>query len=290
MNLTLGLLAGILLGMAGMYFWYRLVQQHWAEWLLAQKPEMDEQSSFLPQGARFLTPLSTALRRHLRSWRQVHLAQTQFAQDASHELQTPLAIIKGQVELLVQSPRLEAVDMEALQLILQNTNRLAKLNGALILLSSIEEKRYEQHELVALEPLVQNLLRNFQDAIRVAGLDVQVQVTGSPEVYMNLALADIMVANLLQNAIRHNLPGGWIRIELTPAHLTVHNTGSALNIAPEQLFARFARQSDKEEGLGLGLSIIQRISTLYGFSIRYTVGASDQPDWFVHHVHIRITS
>lgn len=103
---------------------------------------------------------------------------------------------------------------------------------------------------------------------------------------MNPTLADIMLANLLQNAIRHNLPGGWIRIELAPDHLTIRNTGPALKLAPEQLFARFVRQSEKEEGLGLGLSIIQRIGTLYGFPIQYTTTATDIPGRSVHQIHI----
>lgn len=288
MNGLLGLLGGIVLGIAAMYLAYRMLQRRWARWLLAQKPETEEQPSVLPTGTPLLAPLSIALRRHLREWRQAYVAQTQFAQDASHELQTPLAVIKGQVELLAQSPRLEAVEMEALQLILQNTNRLARLNGALILLSSIDEKRYAQRQPVILEPLLQDLLRNFQDAIRAADLDVQVEVAGAPEVLMNPTLADIMLANLLQNAIRHNLPGGWIRIELTPEHLTIHNTGPALKLAPEQLFARFVRQSEKEEGLGLGLSIIQRIGTLYGFRIRYTTTPTDAPDRSAHRVHIEL--
>ena len=73
-------------------------------------------------------------------------ANKQFTQNASHELQTPLAIIKGHVELLLQSPRIGEKEIESLAVVLQNTNRLSKLNSALILLSKIEHQRFSDEK------------------------------------------------------------------------------------------------------------------------------------------------
>lgn len=261
---------GILLGLWWMRRRTRSFLHVVSAWLLAQKPE----------GADVLPPaggasLSAALQHHLRRWRQAFLAQTQFAQHASHELQTPLAVIKGQIELLVQSPRLEEDEMEALQLILQNTNRLAKLNGALILLSSIDERRYEKRESVDIAQLTHDLLRNFQDLIQARHLRVELEIEEGASVHMNRSLADIMLANLLQNAIRHNVEHGWIHISLQSNRLVIRNTGLVLPGSPEKLFDRFVRHSETEEGLGLGLSIIQRICALYGFEVQYTTSDSE---------------
>ena len=202
--------------------------------------------------------------------RDNYRANKQFTQNASHELQTPLAVIKGYVETLLQSPNMKEKEFEALGAIMQNTNRLSKLNAALILLSKIEHQRFTDFEKVDFEKLTNEMLGNFKDLLFVQEIEVQKNKIGVFQTEMSHALAEILIANLIQNAIRHN-EGNFIEIEITSDFYKISNIGKALEIAPENLFRRFKRDSDKEESLGLGLSIIQRICEVSGLKIDYSV-------------------
>lgn len=94
-------------------------------------------------------------------------ANKQFTQNASHELQTPLAIIKGHIEILLQSPRMAEKEFESLAVVLQNTNRLSRLNSALILLSKIEHQRFGDTEMVNFPTLIDEISANFKDHIQI---------------------------------------------------------------------------------------------------------------------------
>jgi signal transduction histidine kinase len=196
-------------------------------------------------------------------------ANKQFTQNASHELQTPLAIIKGHVELLLQSPRLGEKEIETLGVILQNTNRLSRLNSALILLSKIEHNRFVDLEEVKIQEKSEEVLRNFRDLIHIQNIEIRKNFEDVIPVVMSATLAEILVANLVQNAIRHNVENGYIEIETRKGMLKITNPGPVLEVPADSLFMRFRRQSTAEESLGLGLAIVQRICDQYGFRIAY---------------------
>ena len=202
--------------------------------------------------------------------RDNYRANKQFTQNASHELQTPLAVIKGYVETLLQSPNMKEKEFEALGAIMQNTNRLSKLNAALILLSKIEHQRFTDFEKINFEELTNEMLGNFKDLLFVQEIEVRKNKTGIFQTEMSHALAEILIANLIQNAIRHN-EGNFIEIEITSDFYKISNIGKTLEVKPNQLFKRFKRDSEKEESLGLGLSIIQRICEVSGLEVKYEV-------------------
>lgn len=197
-----------------------------------------------------------------------YIANKQFTQNASHELQTPLAIIKGYVEILLQSPRLAKKDIESLAIIMQNTNRLSKLNTALILLSKIENHRFVDSELVNFKKVLETILKNFKDLIEIQELDISIKIHADFEVEMSPILAEILIANLVQNAIRHN-ESNFITVEIGKSFLKISNLGKELTTSTKSLFKRFKRQSDKEESLGLGLSIVQRICEQSDLDLKY---------------------
>ncbi len=200
--------------------------------------------------------------------RSNYIANKQFTQNASHELQTPLAIIKGYIEILLQSPRLGEKDIESLAIILQNTNRLSKLNAALILLSKIENQRFGESELVSFKVVLNDILKNFKDLIEIQELDISINIHEDFEVEMSSILAEILIANLVQNAIRHN-ESNFITIEIGKSFFKISNLGKELTISTKSLFKRFKRQSDKEESLGLGLSIVKRICEQNDLNLKY---------------------
>jgi len=202
--------------------------------------------------------------------RDNYRANKQFTQNASHELQTPLAVIKGYVEILLQSPNMIEKDFEALGAILQNTNRLSKLNAALILLSKIENQRFSDFEAVNFGVLTDSMLSNFKDLLFGQEIEIRKKQSSPFVNEMSEALAEILIANLIQNAIRHN-EGNFIDVEITHDSYKISNLGKKLEVAPENLFKRFKRDSDVEESLGLGLSIIRKICEVSDLEVKYSL-------------------
>ncbi len=203
--------------------------------------------------------------------RHNYLSNKQFTQNASHELQTPLAIIKGNAEMLLQSPNFKEKEIEALAIILQNTNRLSKLNSTLILLSKIEHHRFPDAEQVSFIQKTDEILNHFKDLIRMQKLVVEKNYEKDFVIEMSSTLAEILITNLIQNAIRHN-QGDNINITIGNHYFQTMNKGKKLKTTPESLFNRFKRVSNNEESLGLGLSIVKRICTLYNLEVSYTIG------------------
>ena len=201
--------------------------------------------------------------------RSNYQANRQFTQNASHELQTPLAIIKGHIEILLNSPNLKEKEVGSLGVILQNTNRLARLNHALILLSKIENNRYSDVDTVSIQQVLRDIIANFKDLIELQEIRIEEDFGVELRVEMSETLAEILFANLLQNAIRYNVADGFIRIQIKDKTLTISNSGEVLAVAPETLFKRFKRESTVEESLGLGLSIVKRICDISDIKITY---------------------
>ena len=201
--------------------------------------------------------------------RENYQANKQFTENASHELQTPLAIIKGNSELLIQSDKLGKTELKALGAIISSTNRLSKLNTALILLSKIEHQQFIDREIVRIENVVSEVLNNFNDVINLQEIKIKRLKPDPIQFEMSVTLAEIAIANLIQNAIRHNVKGGYIEISQKGKTLAISNPGKALTIPKSALFKRFKRDSDIEESLGLGLSIVHRICKQYRIDIDY---------------------
>lgn len=197
-------------------------------------------------------------------------ANKQFTQNAAHELQTPVMIIKANAELLLQSPKMKQGEIEAIANVLMATNRLSRLNSTLILLSKIEHGRYIDTEKLQVTHVVKIILKNFKDLIQMQGLKISKYYQYPLTVEMSATLLEILMTNLIQNAIRHNIPKGYIHILITQKSVIIKNTGHPLTVPPEQLFQRFHRSSHLEESLGLGLSIVKRICEQYNFKVNYT--------------------
>jgi signal transduction histidine kinase len=107
----------------------------------------------------------------------------------------------------------------------------------------------------------------LEDLVKAKGLELIVDLDGS-RARMNAYLADILLNNLLVNAVRHNLDGGRIMIRLQAGELSVGNTGPPLSFDAENLFDRFTK-GQHSDGTGLGLAIVRQICDNYGFGLSY---------------------
>ncbi len=193
----------------------------------------------------------------------------EYTENASHELQTPLAIINMKMELLLQSKTLDEKQLKAVLDAYEASNRLSKLNQTLLLLAKIENRQFPESKPVMPQHVIENQLEMVEDLIESKQIHLVRQFEAAAVVLMNPYLADILFANLIKNAIRHNLPGGELIIRIEANSLTISNSGKELKVDKEMLFGRFHKQSASPESLGLGLAIVQKICEVYGFTVSY---------------------
>jgi signal transduction histidine kinase len=195
----------------------------------------------------------------------------EFTENASHEIQTPLAIIKSKLELLIQSQPLTSEQMGIVQSMYNAVTRLSKLNTNLVLLSKIENSQFQESTLVSINQLIESILINLEDLISQKEIIVQKNMPDIPvEIEINPALAEVLIINLISNAVKHNVSKGHVSIFLDNESLIVSNSGLPMDTDPEMMFNRFKKSKTTSESLGLGLSIVQKIAGLYHMNISYT--------------------
>lgn len=192
----------------------------------------------------------------------------EFAENASHELQTPLAIAKGKLELLSETD-LSEEQYKYIESLERSVKKLSRLSESLALLTKIENHEFQNNERVNLSDLVNESLEAFTEFIALNNLSVDTMIKDGVVIKMHPVLADILWTNLFQNAVRHNIENGKIKIELTEEKLTILNTGDDPEVNPDQLFERFRKAEQSSESIGLGLSIIKRIIDQNNLSISY---------------------
>ncbi len=194
----------------------------------------------------------------------------EFTENASHEMQTPLAIMQSKIELLLQSENLNKEEINQLQSIYQAGKRLSKLNKTLLTLAKVENRQFSEVEDINLTEFVNTKIENYEDFIQQKELSITKKLHPDTILSTNSTLIDMLVTNLISNAIRHNINKGAINIELQPQYFFISNTGSELKIDPKDLFNRFKKESSSPDSSGLGLAIVKKICDISEWKIDYT--------------------
>ena len=193
----------------------------------------------------------------------------EFTENASHEIQTPIAIIKSKLENVLQDKTLAIKQYEQIQLVYESANRLSKLNEALLLLSKIENQQFPDVTDIDLCELVKQRLEFIEELIEFKKIEIHLKIQDPALVKMNAYLAEILINNLLSNAVKHNVEGGQITITSIDRKFSISNSGKVLTIDPNKLFQRFTKQNTGNESTGLGLAIASEICTKSGLTLQY---------------------
>ena len=194
----------------------------------------------------------------------------EYTDHTTHELQTPLAVIKSKTELLIQSENLGAEEMKCLQAINTSVQQLSRLNATLTLITRIENRQFTEKEEIKLNDLLDRHLELLEEHIVLREIHVIRKYEGNMLLLMDQGLADLMIANLLKNAIIHNVEGGSIVVKTRNETLTLQNGGPPLQFGEEELFTRFVRDTMRSGNFGLGLSLVKKVCEFYNFSISYS--------------------
>jgi len=183
----------------------------------------------------------------------------EFTENASHEMQTPLAIMQSKSEILLQSDNLTPEQIAQIRVIYQSVQRLSKLNKTLLLLSKIENRQFKDLEAININEVIEKHLEIFDDFIENKHLKVNTKSTLEVEIRSNPLLFDMVISNLISNAIKHNIEGGTIEILTTKLFISVSNSGQPPKLSSDSLFERFKKDSKASNSFGLGLAIVKKI-------------------------------
>lgn len=225
--------------------------------------------------------LNEFLRKMTEQAREDYRSLKEFTENASHELQTPTAIIRGKLDLLMES---EIRDEQAILIAeIQNAlERLSRIHSSLTLLTKLENFEYEVTTPVCISQITRETLAAFDELIQMKSLHLHTDIEDNVYLPLHASLADLLLSNLVSNAIRHNavesgggsesgLPAGsgLIRVVLTREGLMIANTGRPPQVPTHELFERFKKGNPGSDSIGIGLAIVRQISELSGFSILY---------------------
>lgn len=214
--------------------------------------------------------LNRVFERMAQKMRSDYLNLKEFNENAAHEIQTPLAIIRSKSELLMQSKNLRRESIDLIKSINEATNKLFKLNQGLLIISKIENQFYNEIKKISLREVVSGCFDNYKEIMNLRKIRVEFEASSQAIVEMNEVLADILISNLLSNAVRYNTDRGFIKCQIDNQDLVISNSGLPLYSDPELLFNRFHKGSDNPQSVGLGLSIVRKITDNYKMKISYT--------------------
>ena len=198
-----------------------------------------------------------------------YTSQKHFIENASHELQTPLAISINKLETLAEDDQLKPEQLKLVASPLDHLERLTRLNKSLLLLSRIENKQFSESSPVNINELIKKITADFSDQLKFSDLKLNIIEKNSCIKEMNIDLATIFLINLVKNAIIHNKPGGFITMTIKSDLLIVENSGVEKPLDEEKIFNRFHSDEPSSVSTGLGLAIVKAIGELYDFKILY---------------------
>jgi signal transduction histidine kinase len=212
--------------------------------------------------------MNEQLRQATEKAEQDYLLLKEFTENASHELQTPLSIIRSKLDLLIQQEELSQRQSEILQSAYAAIKKLSRLNQSLLLLTKIGNQQFNHIETISLKEKIEEKLLQFQELwqanqVQVSSRLEKTCIRASPE------LIDILLNNLLSNASNHNIQQGAIDIVLESNRLTVSNTGLPIPLDQKRVFMRFYKGEQHTGHNGLGLSIIKQICEVSAITPSY---------------------
>lgn len=198
--------------------------------------------------------------------RSDYFSLKEFTENASHEIQTPLSIVLLNLEEVLQ----QDLNSETFQKVVSSINaikRLSSLNQSLILLTKIENRQFKAEQLIILNDIVRRKISEFEPFFETKKLNVELHSEQDFKMIINEQLAELLIGNLLTNAVNHNIQGGRIHISIQENKLEIYNTGEENSLTDNTIFNRFAKSNSKS--FGLGLAIVKNICETYNLEIHY---------------------
>ncbi|MDR2037406.1 MAG: HAMP domain-containing histidine kinase [Bacteroidales bacterium] len=231
--------------------------------------EKDELPKFSNTNTTEFVQLNSILNDHISNNLSIYKKQKEFIENASHELQTPLAVFKSQLDMLLQQPDLSKEQIDIIQSLYSVSSRMTRLNKNLLLLARINNDQYGNMEDIDFVQTLYTQLLYLRERAESNGIKVNVSIEKPLNIHANRILVESLLTNLIVNAIRHNTEDGIINIRVFDCGFEISNTGAAQTLEKDKIFRRFNRTSEEKKGNGLGLSIVHEICKMHGWKTLY---------------------
>jgi signal transduction histidine kinase len=231
--------------------------------------------------------LNNVFEKMTQKMRTDYINLKEYNENAAHEIQTPLAVIRAKMDLLMQNKNLKKDSIDLIKSINEATTKLFKLNQGLLLISKIENQYFHDKKELSLEQIIGTGFDNYKEIMELKGITVEMKSSVPAIVEMNEVLADVLVSNLLSNAVRYNIDNGFIRCDINDRCILISNSGLPFTGDPESLFVRFHKGNDNIQSVGLGLSIVKKIADNYNMKISYS--CKDNIHELILYYHLEIT-
>ena len=231
--------------------------------------DKDEVLSFEKTSVDEFTDLNKTITALVQRNRKAYQSQKEFTENASHEMQTPLAVFQHKLELLMQTNPITPEQAELMEQLDNTSQRMNRLNKSLLLLTKIDNNQFVDTETVSLKSIIEKLLEQYKFQADIKNIVVNFDLEQNKFLTVNKSLLEILVSNLLINAIRYTDPGGRVDIALSGKELIIENTATGNGLDKSRLFQRFQKQAADGSSNGLGLEIAGKIATLYQLVLSY---------------------
>ncbi|WP_308773722.1 HAMP domain-containing sensor histidine kinase [uncultured Bacteroides sp.] len=199
---------------------------------------------------------------------QLYEQQKLFIGNASHEMQTPLAICRNRLEMLMEDDTLTEKQLSELMKTHRTLENLTRLNKSLLLLCKIENRQFTDVKPICLNELLMHYLDDYKEVYAYRRVQVNVHVEDCFQLEMSESLATVLLTNLLKNAFVHTSEGGTIELTFTASSFEIRNTGEA-SLDKNRIFERFYKEGKKEGSTGLGLALVDSICKAYRLNLSY---------------------
>ncbi len=213
--------------------------------------------------------LDTALTKLISHTVSVYKTQKAFIENASHELQTPLAIIQAKLDLLLQQQDVTQKQYEIIEEINNTVARIVRINKSLLLLAKLDNAQFDTKEPVSFVSVINHTIAQLKEYFEGRGLSVNCNFECDKLLPGNKMLTEILVGNLLLNAIKYSTVGEVIIITLQDEYLTINNPGTK-PLDANTIFSRFYKPSHNNSGAGIGLSLVKEIARFHQWEIEYS--------------------
>lgn len=244
---------------------YKLLQ--WLDHYTVGKknPPLDNKTSI-----KEFTKLNEAVIRNALRAEQLFEEQKQFIGNASHELQTPLAICQNRLEVLANDSGLNEEQLSEILKVQESLRYSIKLNKSLLLLSKIENRQFLENSNVSINALVKKYVEDYAEVYAYKNISFTLEEKGEMQLFMNESLALILISNLLKNAYVHTEQEASICVEIQANYIVFKNEANGIALDEKRIFERFYQEGRQESSMGLGLAIVDSICKMYNLTIRYT--------------------
>ena len=213
--------------------------------------------------------LNDAVSRLMMRSDKLYENQKLFIGNASHEMQTPIAVCKNRLELLIEDGNMNEMQVGEIIKTLNTLNGLSKLNRSLLMLCKIENGQYSDEETVDISQIVSRLVEDFQTVFEDKKISVEQNVVSPWFISMSRQLSLVFVSNILKNAFVHNIKGGVVKIKIHGNGMIVSNTAAGKPLDTAKIYTHFYHAPGMRSSTGLGLPLVKAVCDFYSIGIDY---------------------